>query len=270
MNCSLWMCHASDRQSIFWSWSLRHLYGIGAFYDISKYEAPYYFEVALRYGCCESTVRSGFKATGLFPFQSDWVEENREKFTLADTLDQEKMEAKMAAAGVTLTFADSYKSFVQLSDAVGVEIQKAGDELNLKFPALAAALHNQQQFRPKHEESLQKTSELFRIPDSCKRKRTRRTTNKIGELWGKSRVANKLARIEELEKHKAAVDIERRAKEQQKEALQKQKAEQKATKENAKRAKKENDAPVLVWLKNKGYCPADTTALKNHSLSLRL
>ena len=65
----------------FWSWSLRHLYGIGAFYDVSKYEAPYYFEVALRYGCSKPTIESGFKVTRLYPFNCQWLEENREKFS---------------------------------------------------------------------------------------------------------------------------------------------------------------------------------------------
>ena len=50
----------------FWSWSLRHIYGISSIADISKYEAPYYFEVALNNGCTVNTIKNGFIATGIF------------------------------------------------------------------------------------------------------------------------------------------------------------------------------------------------------------
>ena len=48
----------------FWSWSLRHIYGISSINEVTKYEAPYYFEVALRNGCTVHTIKSGFSATG--------------------------------------------------------------------------------------------------------------------------------------------------------------------------------------------------------------
>ena len=50
----------------FWAWSLRHIYGTSSINDVTKYEAPYYFEIALRNGCTKQTIKNGFAATGKF------------------------------------------------------------------------------------------------------------------------------------------------------------------------------------------------------------
>ena len=120
------------------------------------------------------------------------------------------MNAKMAEAGATLSFHDAHKSFVQISDDVQIELENVGNALKEAFPALATAQSKQQQFRAKHEDSLKQARDVFRIPDTCKRKRTKTATNKIGEAWGKSRVPNTPPRLEELVKYKQAVDENRK------------------------------------------------------------
>ena len=140
----------------FWSCSLRHLYGIGAFHQVNKHEAPYYFDLALQFGCSPATVASGFEATGLYPFNRRWPEENKEKFSMADTLDSDKMNGKIASTNAKLTFVDAHKSFVHLATEVDTKLDEAGDALKAAFPALAAVLKKQHESRGKIETSFYK------------------------------------------------------------------------------------------------------------------
>ena len=49
--------------------------------------------------------------TGLYSFKPNWPALNKEKFKLAETLDKQKMDAKIAAYDANLSFTEAYNSF---------------------------------------------------------------------------------------------------------------------------------------------------------------
>ena len=85
----------------YFSWCLRLIFGTKRVQEIQKQEAPTYFELALSEGCKPSTIINGFRATGIFPYNPNFVEHNPQKFQMADTLDQDKMNAKLSMPAQT-------------------------------------------------------------------------------------------------------------------------------------------------------------------------
>ena len=124
----------------FWSWSLRYITGIGGICDVTMYQAPYYFEIALMNGCTLRTIENGFRTTGLYPFDENWPENNKEKFCMAETLDRDKLDAKLSAHNADLSFADSYKMFETRAAKIETHFEQAGENLQATFPDLHAAV----------------------------------------------------------------------------------------------------------------------------------
>ena len=203
--------------------------------------------------------------TGLYPFKQNWPELNTEKFKLAETLDKQKMDAKIAAYDADLSFTEAYKSFQTGCNSVMGSMAEVGPELKDKFPKLHTALNEFMLNRGKHEQSLKHAALIFRIPDNTKvRKTGPPRTNVIGEQFGQSRILNSLKRIDELMDHKKVVDAARKVKADTAAAA---KAE-KAAKLAEKQAKANEEAPLLAWLIRKGYSPNGTKLLtKKHMVN---
>ena len=91
----------------YFSWCLRLIFGTKRVQEIQKQEAPTYFELALSEGCKPSTIMNGFRATGMFPYNPNFVQQNPQKFQMADTLDQDKMNAKIFNANANRTVCET-------------------------------------------------------------------------------------------------------------------------------------------------------------------
>ena len=90
--------------------------------------------MALRNGCTIETAMSDFKTTGLYPFQPDWTVLKMDEFAGAYQLDKEKMDAEFAAHNADLSFAESYKSFLNSCDTLSTCITESGPTLKEQYP----------------------------------------------------------------------------------------------------------------------------------------
>ena len=72
-----------------------------------------------------ATITNGFRATGLFPFNPKFVQENPEKFQMADTLDADKMNAKIFGHNENSTVSESYKMLVTSTEKLDQEFAGA-------------------------------------------------------------------------------------------------------------------------------------------------
>ena len=79
--------------------------------------------------------------TGLYPFKQNWPELNTEKFKLAETLDKQKMDAKIAAYDADSSFTETYKSFQSDCNSLMGCMTEVGAELKDKFPNLNTTLN---------------------------------------------------------------------------------------------------------------------------------
>ena len=247
MRYNHWMSLVSGQQNTF---GLGHL-GSGSTYDVTKYEAPYYFEVALKNGCTGATIRNGFRATWLYPFVQDWADKNKDKFYIADTLDKQKMDAKIASYLST----DAYKSLKGAYDDLSQCVTVAGPLFQETFPDLAVKLKEFITNREKHESMLKEAGTILRLPDSTKvRKIAAARTTAINEPFGQSSELNSTERTAKLEEYKVAADTKRTEKAATAAASKAQKQEKLAAGAEKKQKLQEHHEPLLAWLKQKGLC----------------
>ena len=253
----------------FFSWCLRHIFGTQRIQEIQKAEAPTYFQLALSEGGKSATIVNGFRATGLFPFNPKFVQENPEKFQMADTLDADKMNAKIFGHNENSTVSESYKMLVTSTEKLDQEFAGARSVLQEQYPDLCASISQVLESRKNLEVPFKEVAAILTIPDSTKiRKTGPARLNIIGETFHESRVLNREARIARLEERLEEIrklKAERAAKKAQK------KEHTKATKAAKKQVQLEKidvERPVLVWLKEHNYAPpAATTIAKAHVLA---
>ena len=253
----------------YFSWCLRWIYGTRNIQSVQKLEAPAYFELALSEGCSQNTVKNGFRATGLFPFQKDFVSQNPRMFQMADTLDPEKMHEKVFGPNSNICVSDGYKLLQSTTTAVAQEMESAGDSFKEQFPDLYASMVKLVDTRQNLELPLKDAAAIMRMPDTTKVRKSGPTrTNFIGETFHESRVLNREARIERIETKLAAIALK---KQEKTEAKAKKEAEANAVKQVAslkKEEKLEQERPVLEWLKAKGFAtPEVKTIGKAHILA---
>ena len=250
----------------FWSWSLRYISGIGNTCDLTMHQAPYFFEIALMNGCTVRTIENGFRTTGLYPFNPEWAEQNKEKFALADTLDKEKMDAKISAPDANLSFADSYKLFESRSTKLSTAFGDVSNELKEKYPQLHAAVKEMVDSSEKQSMKLKDAALLFRIPDNTKVKKVGPPRlNAIGEPFGVPRVLNSEDRIKKLNEYRKVADAHSRERKAELAAAKLRSAAKKARLAQQKLETAEKHGPILEWLKIKGFCPQNETKInKGH------
>ena len=253
----------------YFSWCLRYIYGTRNIQAVNKMEAPSYFELALSEACSSNTIKNGFRATGLFPFQKDFVATNPRMFHMADTLDPEKMHEKMFGPNANICVSDGYKLIQSTTAKVAQEMEAVGDVLKQQFPDLYASVEKLGQTHVNLELPLKDAAAIMRMPDMTKAKKSAPTrTNFIGETFHESRVLNREARIERIETKLAAIAVK---KQEKAEAKAKKDAEASAVKQVANQKKEdklEQERPVLDWLKAKGFATADVKTIgKAHILA---
>ena len=236
----------------FWSWSLRYITGIGKICDITMYQAPYYFEVALLNGCTLRTIQNGFRTTGLYPFNPNWAEDNKDKFALAETLDIDKMNAKISAPDADLSFSHSYQLFEKRSENLGKAFEEFGANIQDQFPQLCNSVKEMLDSRVVQGSKLKEAALVFNLPENTKVKKVGQARlNVIGETFGAPRVLNSTERIQKLIEYRKVAQAHNRER-QQKIADDKAKsAAKKARIAQQKRALAEKHGPVLAWLKVK-------------------
>ena len=246
----------------FWSWSLRYITGIGKICDITMYQAPYYFEVALLNGCTLRTIQNGFRTTGLYPFNPNWAEDNKDKFALAETLDIDKMNAKISAPDADLSFSHSYQLFEKRSENLGKAFEEFGANIQDQFPQLYNSVKEMLDSRVVQGSKLKEAALVFNLPENTKVKKVGQARlNVIGETFGAPRVLNSTERIQKLIEYRKVAQAHNRER-QQKIADDKAKsAAKKARIAQQKRALAEKHGPVFVWLKVKNFCPQDETKI---------
>ena len=246
----------------FWSWSLRYITGIGKICDITMYQAPYYFEVALLNGCTLRTIQNGFRTTGLYPFNPNWAEDNKDKFALAETLDIDKMNAKISAPDADLSFSHSYQLFEKRSENLGKAFEEFGANIQDQFPQLYNSVKEMLDSRVVQGSKLKEAALVFNLPENTKVKKVGQARlNVIGETFGAPRVLNSTERIQKLIEYRKVAQAHNRER-QQKIADDKAKsAAKKARIAQQKRALAEKHGPVLAWLKVKNFCPQDETKI---------
>ena len=246
----------------YFSWCLRTIFKGRSVQAVQKTEAPSYFELALSEGCCASTIQNGFRATGLFPFNKEFVAQNKQMFQMADTLDADKMKEKMFAKNGSITVCESYRALKSTTTKLVSELEKSREVLQQQFPDLCATLDQVVLNSQNLELPMKEAAAIFHIPDSTKvHKPVPPRTNFIGETFHESRVLNREARIERIEQRLEEVAIEKRAKAEK--AAQKQansKAKSEATQQR-KLDREEEERPVLQWLKEQGYAPEEVKVI---------
>ena len=177
---------------------------------------------------------------------------------MAETLDHEKMQAKLAAHNSELSFSEAFKSFKSTSSEVQNAVTEAGPTVGVIFPQLNTALTRFLDKRQQLEGTLHCAQSIFRIPDCTKvRKALAPRRNVIGELFGQSRVLNTQHRITELLVWKKPADTDRKLKADRKALLKQQKAAVVAEKNR----RVQEEAPLLAWLIRKGYSAEGTKTI---------
>ena len=161
----------------FFAWVLRYIFGSRSVQFVQKSEAPFYFELALKEACTPQTIQSGFRTTGLFPFQKDFVDRNPQKFQLADTLDAEKMAEKMFEENGNLSLAGEYKLMHATTEEVSKQISEAGDGFKIQFPHLSESLEKLLDSRRNLELPMREAATILKIPDSTKVKKKSYSSN---------------------------------------------------------------------------------------------
>ena len=96
--------------------------------------------MALSEGCCASTIKSGFRATGLFPFTAVCVQRNQRLFQMADTLDAEKMKENFFGTKNNLSVCEGYKVMKETTGKLHGELEEAREALQKQFPELCKTL----------------------------------------------------------------------------------------------------------------------------------
>ena len=253
----------------YFSWCLRLIFGTKRVQEIQKQEAPTYFELALSEGCKPSTIMNGFRATGMFPYNPNFVQHNPQKFQMADTLDQDKMNAKIFNANANSTVCETYKMLQTSTEKLGSAFEGARPVLQEQFPELCESVQQVLEARHNLELPFKEVAAILKIPDSTKvRKTGPARLNLIGETFHESRVLNREARIARLEERLqeiAKVKAERAAKRATKDANTKA---TKAAKKQVQREKEEAEKPVLQWLKDNNYAlQGAKTITKTHMLA---
>jgi len=127
--------------------------------------------LALSEECKESTIKIGFRATGLYPFQKDFVEVNKRLFHMADTLDPEKMVQKMFGANPNIPVCESYKAFKTTSNELRNELEGSRKALQLQFPDLCATLDKLLVTTSNMELPMIEAAAILHLPDTTKVKK---------------------------------------------------------------------------------------------------
>ena len=158
-------------------------------------------------GCTLSTIENGNRTTGLYPFDENWPENNKEKFCMAETLDRDKLDAKLSAHNADLSFADSYKMFETRAAKIETHFEQAGENLQATFPDLHAAVKEYLDTKKKQGQMLEKAANVLRVPDNTKvRKIGPPRLNTLNEPFGAPKVLNSQDRIAKLEELKKVAD----------------------------------------------------------------
>ena len=242
----------------YFSWCLRRVFMSRSIQAVQKAEAPSYFEMALSEGCCANTIKSGFRATGLFPFTPDFVKSNQRLFQMADTLDAEKMKEKIYGTNNNLSVCEGYKSLKETTARLQGELEEARESLQEHFPELCKTLEQVMITSKNLELPLKEAAAIFHLPDTTKiRKAGPPRTNFIGETFHESRVLNREQRIERIEQKLEEVA---KAKREKAEKKAKKDAHTRASKDASKLRQQERldeEKQVLQWLKDNNFAPPE-------------
>ena len=188
---------------------------------------------------------------------------------MADTLDPEKMVAKMFGANPNIPVCESYKAFKSTSNELRNELEGSREALQLQFPDLCATLDKLLVTTCNMELPMKEAAAIFHLPDTTKVKKAGPPrTNFIGETFHESRVLNREARIGRIQERLdeiAAQKAEKMAEKARKEAAGKAKKEAVQAKQQDRL---DEERPVLQWLKDNNYAPPDTKLIaKAHILA---
>ena len=186
---------------------------------------------------------------------------------MAETLDRDKLDAKLSAHNADLSFADSYKMFETRAAKIETHFEQAGENLQATFPDLHAAVKEYLDSKKKQGQMLEKAANVLRVPDNTKvRKIGPPRLNTLNEPFGAPKVLNSQDRIAKLEELKKVADahnqqrLDKIAQNKQKCAAKKAQAAQQRHELNAKHG------PVLAWLKGKNFCTANETKINKAHL----
>ena len=75
---------------------------------------------------------------------------------MAETLDRDKLDAKLSAHNADLSFADSYKMFETRAAKIETHFEQAGENLQATFPDLHAVVKDYLDSKKKQGRCLQK------------------------------------------------------------------------------------------------------------------
>ena len=126
---------------------------------------------------------------------------------MAETLERDKLDAKLSAHNADLSFADSYKMFETRAAQIETHFEQAGENLQATFPDLHAAVKEYLDTKKKQGQMLEKAANVLRVPDNTKvRKIGPPRLNTLNEPFGAPKVLNSQDRIAKLEELKKVAD----------------------------------------------------------------